>query len=113
MTVDEFVNSEGVQAFSEQLSEKFACSLEKAVEWAQRSSRPAMRIPIEFLFTGGGNTLPMVRALATYTPYDWDYNMSEPDFDSWPALSENASSRQLVVAVGGAMLELPKVTVPE
>ena len=113
MTVDEFINSEGVQAFSEQLSEKFSLSSEKALEWARCSSRPAMRIPIEFLFTGGGNTLSMVRALAAHPPYDWDYNVCEPDFDGWLALSGNASGRRLVVAAGGAMLELPEVAVPE
>jgi hypothetical protein len=54
----------------------------------------------------------MVRALAAQPLYDWNYKVSEPDFDSWPTLGEDASSRQLVVAVGGAMLELPKVTAP-
>jgi molecular chaperone DnaK (HSP70) len=112
MNVDEFVNSEGVQAFSEQLHERFTLSLKKAVECAQRFSRPARRTPVEILFTGGGNMLPMVRALAAQPPYDWNYKVSEPDFDSWPTLGEDASSRQLVVAVGGAMLELPKVTAP-
>jgi hypothetical protein len=112
MNVDEFVNSEGVQAFSEQLHEGFTLSLKEAVECAQRFSRPARRTPVEILFTGGGNMLPMVRALAAQPPYDWNYKVSEPDFDSWPTLGEDASSRQLVVAVGGAMLELPKVTAP-
>lgn len=112
MSVDEFVTSEGVLAFSQQLRERFMLSLQEAVQYARNCSRPGWRTPIEILFTGGGNMLPMVRALAEQPPYDWDYKISEPDFDNWPALGENAFSRQLVVAVGGAMLELPKVTAP-
>ncbi|MGO9475537.1 MAG: hypothetical protein ACLPWS_19350 [Rhodomicrobium sp.] len=112
LSAKEFANSEGVQAFNEQLRETFILSLKEAVECARGFSRPARRAPVEILFTGGGHALPMVRGLAQRLPYDWTFKVSEPDFENWPANRENAPNRQLVVAVGGAMLELPKVTAP-
>ncbi len=112
VTAAEFAKSEGVQAFSEQLRETFLLALKKAVEIARSFSRSAKRAPVEILFTGGGHALPMVRGLAQRLPYDWNFRVSDPDFENWPAGDGGAPNRQLVVAVGGAMLELPKVTAP-
>jgi molecular chaperone DnaK (HSP70) len=112
ITAEEFISSEGVRAFNEQLRETFTLSLKEAVECARGFSRSARRAPVEILFTGGGHALPMVRDLTQRLPYDWSFKISEPNFENWPTNTENAPNRQLVVAVGGAMLDLPKVTAP-
>jgi len=108
----DFANSDAVQTFASQLRDTFSLSLQVAMDVARSFSRSARRMPVEILLTGGGHALPMVRDLARKLPYDWPFRVSDPDFESWPISSTDGPTRQLVVAVGGAMLNLPKVTAP-
>jgi len=111
--LEAFIHSDGVKAFSSDLKEKFLRSIGAAVECARLSSSPRGRVCVEILFSGGGYDLPMVRALASDIPIYWPFKIANPDFDYWTSSSANIPVRQLVVAVGGAMLELPKVTAPQ
>ena len=107
VAVDDFLASSAVRRFADRLRETFLQSLEKAILAARYFSLPTNRIPVEIVFTGGGHALPMVRALSEHG-LGWDARPTEPDLKHWPS----TPNRQLVVAVGGAILDLPNEAPP-
>jgi hypothetical protein len=77
----------------------------------QRISR--RRTPVSFLFTGGGHDLPMVKALADDTGISWHYEVATPNMAAdAEELDFYNVFRQLAVAIGGAIKDLPKETAP-
>lgn len=110
---DEFLDSAGVKAFSEQLREKFSATLAVAGNCARAVSRPLRRVPIELLFTGGGHDLPMVADLKRDADAIWTTSIASPDFAERSNDPDfQAVRRQVAVAVGGAIRDLPAVTAP-
>ena len=103
-----------VAKFADRLRERSRRTLEVAVACArdfQRLSR--RRTPVSFLLTGGGHDLPMVKALAGDPGISWQYEEAKPN------VAANAEEldfynvyRQLAVAIGGAIQDLPKATAP-
>lgn len=107
----EFVTSTRVKEFAAQTREKFLATLAVACDCAR--SFPGPRVPIELLFTGGGHSLPMVTDLKRDSDAFWTTSVADPDF------AEHSSDpdfqrvrRQVAVAVGGAIRDLPAVTAP-
>lgn len=111
--VEEFLSSDGVKAFAVDLRKKFLKSIEAAVNCAKSNSTETSRVTVEILLSGGGYDLPMVRGLANDIPIYWPFKVINPDFHYWAAGDFGIPARQLVVAVGGAMQQLPKVTAPQ
>jgi hypothetical protein len=70
-------------------------------------------VPIEIILTGGGHGLPMVADFASNPPLPWTYATPLRDISNLPndpALQ--AVGRQLAVAVGGAVEDMPRHTAP-
>lgn len=115
VTLDAFLADPRVQTFAHRLRSKFEDALAVAVACARQCSPPAdgERIPVEILLTGGGHALPMVRELAAHPAVDWTYADAAPEIPEGP-LSEDFRSvrRQLAVAIGGAVRDLPRTTAP-
>jgi hypothetical protein len=107
----EFVDSARVTEFAAQLREKFSTTLDVACECARSFPRP--RVPIELLFTGGGHGLPMVTDLKRDADAVWTTSVASPDFAERSNDPDfQAVRRQVAVAVGGAIRDLPAVTAP-
>jgi len=107
----EFVESARVRDFAAQLREKFSATLGVACECARSFPRP--RVPIELLFTGGGHDLPMVTELKRDADALWTTTVATPDFaERSDDPNFQAVRRQVAVAVGGAIRDLPAVTAP-
>jgi hypothetical protein len=114
LTLREFLEQPEVAKFADRLRERSRQTIEVAVACArdfQRMSR--RRTPVSFLFTGGGHDLPMVKALADDPGISWHYEVATPN------VAANADEldfynvyRQLAVAIGGAIQDLPKETAP-
>jgi molecular chaperone DnaK (HSP70) len=114
VTLREFLDQPEVAKFADRLRERSRRTLEVAVACArdfQRLSR--RRTPVSFLLTGGGHDLPMVKALAADPGISWHYEEANPN------VAANAEEldfynvyRQLAVAIGGAIQDLPKETAP-
>lgn len=114
VTLREFLEQPEVTQFADRLRERSRRTVEVAVACArdfQRMSR--RRTPVSFLLTGGGHDLPMVKALAADPGVSWHYEEAKPN------VAGNAEEldfynvyRQLAVAIGGAIQELPKETAP-
>lgn len=112
--LQEFLKDEHVSGFSAQLRDQFEGTLSAAVECAkQHSPRHGNPIPIEILLTGGGYDLPMARELLKNPPVAWTCVAATPqlaiDSDDEDFLSV---IRQMLVAIGGAMRDLPLETAP-
>jgi molecular chaperone DnaK (HSP70) len=113
VTKDDFLANAHVHAFAEQLRSRFRETLSSAIACARQNPLDGRQTPVEFLLTGGGNSLPMVTEFATSPPMQWKY--AEPS----PELLEGrfdegflAVRRQLAVAIGGAVLDLPREIAP-
>lgn len=114
ITAEEFLASSGVEKLGQQLRDTFLLTLAVAVECAREHPQPTSRrrTEVEILFTGGGHSLPIVRDLAEGLPDKWSYRIVDPDFRESQDDTFRQVSRQLAVAVGGAMRDLPKMTAP-
>jgi molecular chaperone DnaK (HSP70) len=107
----EFIESERVREFAALLREKFSATLTVACDCAQLFPNP--RVPIEILFTGGGHSLPMVTALEGVARERWPTSVATPDFAERSNDPDfQAVRRQVAVAVGGAIRDLPMITAP-
>jgi len=113
VTMREFLADQYVKGFARRLRDKFHATLNVAVSCAQMYSPPSDQTPVEILLTGGGHALPMVRALFETPSIPWLYCEAAPDLAERPEdISFFPVARQLVVAIGGAVRELPVMTAP-
>ena len=112
--LQDFLGTRRVQEFSDRLRSKFSEALMIAVECArQYSPRRDRPVPIEIILTGGGHSLPMVADLVANPPMPWAYTTSLRNISD---LADNSDlrivARQLAVAVGGAIEDIPQHTAP-
>jgi molecular chaperone DnaK (HSP70) len=109
-----FLADEYVAAFSERLRARFRETLTTAVACAKAYPQPTgQRTRVEIMLTGGGHDLPMVRALYEQPSIPWIYTAPAPDLADRPEdIDFHAVRRQLAVAIGGAMRDLPTQTAP-
>jgi len=115
VTLDAFLQDPQVQAFAERLRSKFHNALTAAVECARQYSQAddSGRIPVEILLTGGGHALPMVKELASRPSVEWTYTDAAPEIPDGPVSEDfRIVRRQLAVAIGGAIRDLPRTTAP-
>lgn len=112
VTVDEFLAYPPVERFSASLRDSFSKALDAAIE-AARHYVPSSQLPVEIMLTGGGYSLPMVLALAREPRRKWRFVEAAPEL---AGVSDNPSflrvARQLAVAIGGAVRDLPVQTAP-
>jgi molecular chaperone DnaK (HSP70) len=115
VTLKDFMADTRVQEFVQRLRSKFLGALKTAVECAQKNPQPDgyRATPVEILLTGGGHALPMVRELVTNPPMEWIFLDAAPELATGP-IDENLKvvRRQLAVAIGGALRDLPHQTAP-
>jgi hypothetical protein len=107
-----FLADPRVRAFAERLRSKFSETLAFAIECARQYPLGLdRRTPVEVLLTGGGHSLPMVKEFVTDPPIPWKYLAASPEIPDGP-LEEGfrAVHRQLAVAIGGAVRDLPHQT---
>jgi hypothetical protein len=101
-----FLADPRVRAFSGRLRAKFSETLAFAIEGARQN-------PHEVLLTGGGHSLPMVEQFVTNPPMPWKYLAASPEIpDGLLEDGFRAVHRQLAVAIGGAVRDLPRPTSP-
>jgi molecular chaperone DnaK (HSP70) len=114
VTRDGFLADEHVAAFSDRLRSSFNKTLSVAVFCAREHSQPGGdRTRVEIMLTGGGHALPMVRALYEDPSVPWTYADPAPDLADRPGdVDFQAVRRQLAVAIGGAVRDLPVQTAP-
>jgi hypothetical protein len=96
------------------LRKAFHGALAAAVECARQHPQPQNggATPVEILLTGGGHGLPMVRLLASDPSVEWAYLDAAPELPQQMSDDMKAVRRQLAVAIGGAVKDLPRMTVP-
>jgi hypothetical protein len=115
-TVNEkaFLADPRVRAFTERLRSKFSETLAFAVECARQYPLGQHgQTPVEVLLTGGGHSLPMVKDFVTNPPMPWKYLAASPEIPDGPLEAGfRAVHRQLAVAIGGAVRDLPRGTAP-
>jgi hypothetical protein len=111
ITSDEFLNNEYVKGFSRRLRERFQNALLVAKACADDHRTPkGLTPPIEIMLTGGGHALPMVQDLLKHPGLPGIYAETSPEFlETEEKLEFDSSRRQLAVAIGGAMRDLPTV----
>jgi molecular chaperone DnaK (HSP70) len=114
LKLDEFLQNRRVQEFTGRLRAKFSAALKTAVDCArQYSPRRDRPVPIEIILTGGGHSLPMVTDLVANPPLSWTYMTHLRDLSHLPSNPDlQAVSRQLAVAIGGAVQDVPLHTAP-
>jgi molecular chaperone DnaK (HSP70) len=113
VTAKEFLADKYVIGFSTQLSDEFHETLKIAVACARRYSPRGFQAPVEILLTGGGHVLPMVRALLEHPSVLWSYREAAPDLADRPEdIAFHSVRRQLAVAIGGAVRDLPVLVAP-
>jgi molecular chaperone DnaK (HSP70) len=113
--LDGFLEDEHVAAFSARLRDRFHKTLSIAVTCARNYPQQptGRRTPVEIMLTGGGHALPMVRALYENPSLPWTYTTPAPDLAEHPEdVDFHSVRRQLAVAVGGAVRDLPIQTAP-
>jgi molecular chaperone DnaK (HSP70) len=112
VTLENFLRDPRVSAFADRLSSKFHETLSVAVQCArQYSNGRDHRIPVEILLTGGGHSLPMARSLAAHPSVEWVYAAAAPEIPEGQVSEDfRAVRRQLAVAIGGAVRDLPRTT---
>lgn len=110
--LDDFLADEHVAAFSGRLRERFHHTLSLAVSCAQQHRQPnGSRTRVEIMLTGGGYNLPMIRSLYENPSVSWAYAAPAPDLAERPEdLDFHSVRRQLAVAIGGAVRDLPRQT---
>lgn len=111
LTLDEFFEDVRVQDFTRRLNETFQQALDCAV-LAAREFPSQGKVPIELMATGGGASLPMVQDMLRKAKTDWPTQVVEPELFQDANADVQTVYPQLVVAIGGAMKELPKQTAP-
>lgn len=114
VTLEGFLADQHVKAFSERLRDRFHNTLSIAVSCAQKWPQPNGRqTRVEIMLTGGGHALPMVRALYEHPSIPWTYLAPAPDLAQRPEdIDFHKVRRQLAVAIGGAVRDLPTQTAP-
>lgn len=115
VALDAFLADPRVRSFAKRLRCKFDDTLTTAVECAWQYSQPQdrARIPVEILVTGGGHALPMARELASSPSVKWVYVDAAPEIPDGPVSEDfRIVRRQLAVAIGGAVRDLPRTTGP-
>src|SRR5215813_7986079 len=111
VTQEDFLKDPLTEAFTQRLRTAFGQTLTFAVECARQYSLNGGRTPVEILLTGGGNGLPMVRDLVNNPPVRWHYLAASPELPNGPVHNDFlAVRRQLAVAIGGAVRDLPRET---
>jgi molecular chaperone DnaK (HSP70) len=112
----DFLADQHVQAFSQRLRDRFHETLRIAVACARAYPQPnprRTRTRVEIMLTGGGHALPMARALVEEPSVKWTYAEQAPDLVEAPEDADfNIVRRQLAVAIGGAVLDLPMEVPP-
>ena len=111
LSLEEFLADPRVQEFSRRLNETFQQALECAV-LAAREFPSQGKVTIELMATGGGAALPMVKDMLRQAEVDWPTKIIEPELFQDASDDVRTVYPQLVVAIGGAMKELPKQTAP-
>jgi molecular chaperone DnaK (HSP70) len=107
-TLADFLADPGVKAFAARLRSSFQDALAAALACARQNS--AGFIPIEFLLTGGGHALPMVRDLVDHPGVEWPYAAAAPEIPQGEVSEDFRLVRpQLAVAIGGAVQDLPRM----
>jgi molecular chaperone DnaK (HSP70) len=110
VTAHEFLADKYVVGFAKRLRDKFHETLKIAVSCAKNYSPPGFQAPVEILLTGGGHVLPMVRALFEAPSVSWVYREAAPDLAERPEdIAFQSVRRQLAVAIGGAVRDLPVI----
>jgi molecular chaperone DnaK (HSP70) len=113
ITAEEFLADKYVISFSTQLRDEFHETLKIAVSCAQSYSPRGFQAPVEILLTGGGHVLPMARALFEAPSVSWSYREAAPDLAERPEdIAFHSVRRQLAVAIGGAVRDLPILVPP-
>lgn len=108
----EFLEFAPVKQFATNLREKFSYSLDTAIA-AARDYLPGSKLPVEIMATGGGCTLPMVRALIDDPQRNWRFVSADPDIAEIAGDEDlRRLAPQLAVAIGGAVRDLPVQTAP-
>src|SRR5262245_6357865 len=108
VTEEAFLADRLVQDFTQRLRAAFKETLTFAIECARQYPLNGRRTPVEILLTGGGHGLPMVRDLATNPPVSWHYVPASPELPQGAVDHEFlAVRRQLAVAIGGAVRDVP------
>jgi len=109
VALDGFLADEHVAAFSTRLRDRFHNTLSTAVSCAQNHRQlNGKRTPVEIMLTGGGHGLPMIRSLYDNPSVPWTYTDPALDLAERPEdLDFHAVRRQLAVAIGGAVRDLP------
>ena len=113
VTAQEFLADKHVIGFATRLRDKFHETLKVAVSCAGSYSPRGFQAPVEILLTGGGHVLPMVRALVETPSISWLYREAAPDLAERPEdIAFHSVRRQLAVAIGGAVRDLPVLVAP-
>ena len=113
ITAQEFLADKYVIGFATQLRDEFHETLKIAVSCARNYSPRGFQAPVEILLTGGGHVLPMVRALFEAPSVSWLYREAAPDLAERPEdIAFHSVRRQLAVAIGGAVRDLPVLVAP-
>jgi hypothetical protein len=114
VTLGQFLADRHVVGFAERFRSRFKEVLSIAISFAQHYRQPnGRRTPVEILLTGGGHALPMVRALYEQPGISWTYTNAALDLAERPEdIDFHAVRRRLVVAIGGAVRDLPTQTAP-
>jgi hypothetical protein len=114
VTLKGFLADKHVAAFSARLRDRFHDTLSVAVSCAREHRQPdGDRTRVEIMLTGGGHDLPMVRALHAHPSVAWSYTTPAPDLAERPQDRDfHLVRRQLAVAIGGAVRDLPMQTAP-
>ena len=109
ISLTDFLDDPKVQKFIQRLRERFHETLCLAQACAAANRSPKGLTPrIEIMLTGGGHALPMVQDLYRKPSVPGLYEERAPDIlEDDEAFPFDNVRRQLAVAIGGAMLELP------
>ncbi len=111
VTAQEFLADEHVTDFAQKMRDEFHETLKIAIACAKKySPGGGFQAPVEILLTGGGHVLPMVRSLYESPSIAWTYRDAAPDLAERPEdIAFNSVRRQLAVAIGGAVRDLPPI----
>lgn len=109
VTLERFLEYAPVRQFSQNLREQFSKALDAAIDVAS-NYLPGQKPEIEIMLTGGGYKLPMVRALAQDPQRAWRFVEAAPDLPGLAGAAFGQVARQLAVAIGGAVRDLPRQT---
>jgi molecular chaperone DnaK (HSP70) len=112
ITKEAFLANPDVQAFAQLLRSTFRETLERAIACARENQLNGRRTPVAVLLTGGGRSLPMVKEFITDPPLPWIHlEEASPEIPDGPLDQNFLDVRpQLAVAIGGAVLDLPRQT---